>query len=576
MISAPDSGPSAPVSPPRRRSPATRWFQRILVVIVVVAVLVPVGKWVYPVIKVYRGRDEAQKSTQLWRHGELTNAAMHMKLALRFAPQDAEVLRTAARFCAAARIPKGLEYYQLLLGTGKATTEDRKDYTELALNISRFDKAGEELILLLKDDPKDLTTLHLLVRQQRLTRDTERALKTARYALSLKPEDERSQFDFGTLLQERGNPSKQRAEGRRLLWGLALGSGKYREPATDLLVINPELTLAERELLLKALLARPGNLLRDRLAATDLRLQLEPGRSNQIVAETVRALGTNLPDTNLVVLASWASPHGGSATLLELLPGDTIGTNRLLLPLRALALADTGRWDELAAVVNAPGTPLGAFVTAVLQGRLAVANGKTVEAETQFRSALEQPAAAPSQIRYLAREAERIGFPIIAIQAWQRLVADSDETINAALQVIRLLQPFDDSVAVLATLRQLNDFIPGDEFVAGERAWHELMLKQNVDFGRKTAAQLQKKHPEELSWRFLSALGQLRSQHVSEALAQIEPELSRWAELSPRLQAVAVVALGEDNQREAARSFARKIETSKLRAAERQMLAPWM
>lgn len=542
----------------------------------VLGVLALIGRQVYPIFKIHRGRDHAEEMNRLWRHGDLKAAAAKLKLALRFAPQDPEVLRSAAKFCASGRSPKGLEYYSLLVSTGAATPEDRRDYAELALNLNRLDKAGEELALLLKQNPKDLESLRLLARQQHRARDQEHAIRTARYALALRPEDERSQFDLGSILQEARNPVKLRAEGRRLLWGLAVGDGKLDDAATDLLVANPELTLAERELLLKSLQARPGGRLRDRLAMIDLRLYLEPARSNALVAESIRELGPKADVTNLVALGSWANQRGGSATMLELLPLATARTNRLLLPLRALALADAEQWNELGGMLDDPASQIGAFLTATLQGRLEVARGHLPEAEAHFRSALDQPTASAFQVRYLARETEKARFPMLAIQAWQRLIEDSDETINASLQVLRLLQPLEDAPAVLATLRKLNGFIPGDEFVAGERAWHELMLRQNLDFGRQTAKEMTAKYPEERQWRFLKALGQLRSDHASDALAELEPELAHFGELPARLQAVAVVALGENNQREAARGFARKIDAAKLRASERQMLGPWL
>ncbi len=549
---------------------------RLLAAGVVAGILALIGRQVYPVFKVHRGRDYAAEMNRQWRHGDLKGAAAQLKMALRFAPQDPEVLRAAAKFCASGRSPKGLEYYSLLISTGAATPEDRRDYAELALDLNRLDKAGEELTLLLKQNPKDMEALHLLVRQQHRARDMERAIRTSRYALSLHPEDDRVQFDLGSILQEPRNPPKLQAEGRRLLWGLALGNGKLGDQATDLLVPNTELTSAERELLLKSLQARPGARLRDQLAMVDLKLRLEPARSNALVIESIRQLGQKADVTNLVTLGSWAGLRGGSATLLEFLPMATVRTNALLLPLRALALANAEKWNDLEGMLDDPASPLGTFLTDALQGRLALARGKQAEAETHFRAAMEKPTATLSQLRYLAHETERAGFPLLAIQAWQRLLDNSEETISASLQILRLLQPMEDTATVLATLRRLNDFIPGDEFVAGERAWQELMLRQSLDFGRRVCKDMATKNPEDRQWRFLQALVQLRSEHASDALAVIEPELAHWSELSPRLQAVAVVALGENNQREAARGFARKIDPAKLHAAERQLLAPWL
>lgn len=574
MIPAPANPGRAPAR--RRSTPSRRWPGRLLAGGVLAGVLWLAGRPLYPGFKTWRGRGHAAAATRLGKQGDLKAAADQLKLALRFAPEDAEVLRTAAEFCAAGRQARGLEYYSLLVRRGDATPGDRRRHAELALDLHRLDRAGEELAHLLKDDPQDLASIHLLVRQQRLARELDRALRTARYALAVKPEDEGSQLDLGRLLQEPRNPAEQRAEGRRLLWGLAVATGRWRDAATDLLVGDPDLNRGERELLLKSVQARPAGRLSDRLVALDLRLALAPAGSNALVAEAIRSLGKTADTTHFVKLAGWAIQHGGSDTLLEILPAAATQTNRQLVPLRALALAEAKHWNELAGLLETSRGAIDECFTATLKGRLALARGRTPEAETHFHSALQQPATPPSQLRYLARATEKAGFPLLAVQAWQRLLAEPDETLDAALQILRLVQPLDDAFTALLTLKRLNEFIPGDDFVAGERAWHELMLRQDVEFGRRTAGQLAVKYPQDLQWRFLQALAQLRSQQAGEALVRIEPEIARWDRLSPRLQAVAVVALGENNQREAARGFARKISANNLNAAERRLLAPWL
>ena len=375
---------------------------------------------------------------------------------------------------------------------------------------------------------------------------------------------------------DRREDAQLRAEGRRRLWGLAVGDGPHHGTATDLLVGSPELTSGERELLARSVAARPGKRFRDQLVLAELRLRLEPGRSNALVAETVRALWPQAGADGLPALGSWASQRGGSAALLGLISAESSRTNRLLLPLRAIALADTGDWDGLAQVLNGSAGPLGPFLTAALKGRLALAQNRRAEAEGHFRSALEQPGLVANQARFIAREAERAGFTQLAIQAWQRLLADPEETVTAALQVLRLVQPLDDAPLVLATVKRLHEFLPGDDHVAGERAWLELLLQQDIGRGQETAARLRQKYPQEPQWRYLAALAELRATRPQAALPLVEPDLGGWAKLSPRWQVVAVMALGENQQREAARGFARKIDQKKLRSAERQLLAPWL
>ncbi len=545
--------------------------------LLVLAVVAAVGyKMVYPVIKVRRGRDHALDVERLLRQDELKKASVQLKLALHFAPEDPEVLRTAARYCSLLRLPQGLDYHEMLLGTGQATDADRRRHVELAVVLGRVDLAARQLRALLQEHPKDIDLLHLLVRQQRAARDLASATKTARFALSLRPEDERSQLVLGRLLMDRRDAPGLRSEGRRLLWGLAVGDGPGHDAAADLLIGDPDLSRSERELLAKAVAARPGKRLRDQLLLAELRLPGEPGRSNAMVAETLRSLWPSADTNSLPVIGDWASRHGGSEVLLALIPVDGAHTNRMLASMRALALAEARRWDELGKVLDEATGPLSPFVSTSLKGRLALSRDRRAEAEGHLLAAIELPGLSVSQCRFIARQSEQAGFTRLAIRAWQRIETDPEEAVGACLQVLRLARPLDDTPLVFDTVKRLNDFIPGDDLVAGERAWFELLLKQGTDRGKDTAAMLAKKYPSEPRWRYLAALAELRAGRPEPALAMVEADLGRWTELEPRWQLVGVLALAENQQREAARGLARRIDPKKLRSSELQLLTPWL
>jgi hypothetical protein len=87
---------------------------------------------------------------------------------------------------------------------------------------------------------------------------------------------------------------------------------------------------------------------------------------------------------------------------------------------------------------------------------------------------------------------------------------------------------------------------------------------------------LSKKHPKEPRWRYLAALAELRAGRPEPALAMVEADLGRGTELEPRWQLVGVLALAGNQQREAARGLARRIDPKKLRSAELQLLTPWL
>lgn len=582
MSKTPDTDPPRPGvvrvggwrrNPDRVRDAVLRWGGALLLLAVAAIVAY---KAVYPVVKVRRGRDHALDVERLLRRGELKKASVQLKLALHFAPEDPGVLRTAARYCSILRLPQGLTYHEMLLGTGQATDADRRGYVELAVDLGRVDLAARQLRALLQENPKDIGLLHLLVRQQRAARDLASATRTARFALSLRPEEERSQLILGRLLMDRRDSPALRSEGRRLLWGLAVGNGPGHDDAADLLIGDADLSPSERELLARSVAARPGNGLRDQLLVAGLRLPAEPGRSNAVVAETIRSLWPRADAETLPVIGDWASRHGGSDVLLDLIPVDGAHTNRMWAPMRALALADARRWDELAKVLNEAAGPLGSFVSTSLKGRLALSRDRRAEAEGHLLAAIELPGLSVSQCRFIASESERAGFTRLAIRAWQRIETDPEESVGACLQVLRLARPLDDTPLVFDTVKRLNDYIPGDDQVAGERAWFELLLKQGTDHGKDTAAMLAKKYPAEPRWRYLAALAELRAGRPEPALAMVEADLGRWTELEPRWQLVGVLALAENQQREAARGLARRIDPKKLRSAELQLLTPWL
>jgi len=239
------------------------------------------SKAVYPAIKVGRGRDHALDVERLLRRGEPKKASDQLKLALYFAPDAPGVLRTAARYCSLLRLPQGLTYHEMLFGTGQATDADRRGYVELAVVLGRVDLAARQLRALLQENPEDIGLLHLLVRQQRAARDLASATRTARFALSLRPEEERSQLVLGRLLMDRRDSPALRSEGRRLLWGLAVGDGAGHDHATDLLGGDPDLSRSERDLLARAVAARPGKRLRDQLLLAELRLPSEPAAATR-------------------------------------------------------------------------------------------------------------------------------------------------------------------------------------------------------------------------------------------------------------------------------------------------------
>jgi hypothetical protein len=570
-------GAPAPSANAVRRAAQQRRRRFIVWSLVLLAALALVGwKFVVPRLKAMRARQFVAEADALIRRDEFNAAMPKILSALRFAPNDPQVLRTAAKLFAEFRIPMGLGYYQMLLKTPAATAEDRLGYVKMAMALNRVDIVSHELGDMIKQDPNNLELRHLLIQQQMEMHEFGRAARNAAAALILKPDDEKTLFVYGNLLLK--NPTNSfRAAGRRTLWGLALTDGPYSDAAAEALTSSTELERGEIQLLMHDLLARTNHRAADAMRAYDLRMRLEPGRSNALMAEVFDKLtATNHSPELLFQLTGWATQRGLPEVALSRLPADAVGTNAALATTRAFTLAAAGHWNELAPILEDKNNLLDPVVVSVLRGRMSLASGKRADAEGAFKAAVEQAGSNSAKLGLVARQAETAGLPLVAVSAWQKLLQNPRMTISAAMEISRLMRGVDDLIVMRDTLKQLNERLPGDELMAGERAWADVLLKDRLKESQAVAEHLTQTRSGDPQWRFLVALASLRQEKPAEALALIENDATNWDQLSPRLQAVYVAALGANQQREAARTYARKINQKGMRSAEKELVTPWL
>ena len=308
---------------------------------------------------------------------------------------------------------------------------------------------------------------------------------------------------------------------------------------------------ADLEILNKLVADFPPKTIADRLWGVDLRLMATPAASNQMVLLTVRSILPELKTTNLAVVVNWAVQRGGAATLLEALPIGANETNTAILSLRGVVLGQMAAWNELEALMGRYGMRMEPFIVEKLKGQVAVGRGRNVEAQTHFQAAIAEALATPAQLRALGRELEGLHLPLLAAQANVRamnltnLGGDVGTTLNAGLEVLRLLAPTDETALIRDTLRILSRVLPGDDALAGERAWHDLLYRKEVASSSAIAVRLRAAHPDDVGWRVLLALAELRSDRPAAALQRLEEPPIEWAKARPRWKAVYASALGD-------------------------------
>jgi tetratricopeptide (TPR) repeat protein len=523
-----------------------------------------------------RGVAYAEEAEALLPSGDFKAAFSKLDAALRFAPDNPQVVRTGAHMFKGIGNSTGLELFEKLMASGAASLRDRKAYIELAIALRRSDLAGRELEPLLKGNPKDLELVHLLALQQEIAGDHKRAAQTAEYALSLEPNNRKSQLLLGSLLIRSTDKPIQKS-GERLLWGIALANGEFTNQAVDALAESADLSEGETHLLIREFLSRTNLQAGDLIQAENLRIKLNPA----ITAETVTRTSTLISATNstpemLSFLGQWCLQHSQAKAALRVIPETMAATNSSLASVRSFALAQSGQWEALVKILDNKNSVLEPSVTHLLRGQRALSRDDRKTAEVEFQNALQQSDLTIDRVVLIARTAEVTGYPVVAVKAYQRLFKVPGRGIWAAVESLRVLRGLDDAVLLRDVLRELNRQLPGDDSVAAERAWAELFADSRSADAITIAKRIRTAQPSDTNGRFLNALALLKEDKHSEALAEIESSFSRWEDLQPRWQLVYVAALGANHQREAARNLASRIDRKSVRSAELDLIKNYL
>jgi hypothetical protein len=312
-----------------------------LVVLVVVGVAAALGaRPVYQFYKVRRGLQRAGDVARAMAANDLKGAAAGLRIATVLAPGEPEVWRVAARFCARVGNPDGLGYWARLAQLPDFSLTERLEFAEFAQRMGRVDLVGRQLPVLLASSKPDPRAWRLAVIHARQQGDERKAAEIARLWAIQAPADEEVQLVLGETLLSHPD-ARERAEGKGLVWGLALGSGRWSRLALARLASYVDLNRGELELLLRTgerLDLSPALL-------TGLHLRLSPEKRGEWLAALARSGSTTNLELRLEAVACLADQQE-TAMALELMPKAIAATNPRLQAARLQALLDLERVDE--------------------------------------------------------------------------------------------------------------------------------------------------------------------------------------------------------------------------------------
>jgi predicted Zn-dependent protease len=213
------------------------------------------------------------------------------------------VLRLAARYSSKGTLPEGLNYWQMLLKTGKATLEDRQEYARFAQQLTRSDLADEIIQDLLVRDAENRDTRLIVLRTSMRRWATGAWSSRGRKPCGRRrPNDPYLQFILARAYLNSGAPELG-SKAADLLRSLAATNGSQQLPALRTLasMFGPspkeQADIADR-------LANATNIIADQILAWDVRLRLDPAHLAEL-EQKAASLRTGLGTNDLVVAAEW-------------------------------------------------------------------------------------------------------------------------------------------------------------------------------------------------------------------------------------------------------------------------------
>ena len=531
------------------------------------------GQALWRGLRRHRAQREAASVMKLVEAQKYAEAQRAVRTAILMDPDDPQVLRTTAQWCTLTSRAEGFNYWERLFARTPPTRQDRLDQLDLALTLRRLDLSKTLLKDLVLTYPKDREVTLRVLRHHQLMRNNANALAAARIAVVSFPNDEQIQLILGGLLLSQSNRADW-ADGRRLLWNVALGSSAWHDEAVDRLVLSDSLDRNDRELLVHTLEKREPRELNDQLKALKLRFDLSQTRQQrEDLWPRSAELARQFPGvTNQLAMAWWYCGQGETNRALSVLPREAIGTNKFAAFGTVEVLLRCHAWDEVRQVLDQEPLALHPAQKESALGALAGGTEKAAAAAAHFAKAQAHASSAPGLLLQIAAQAERAGQPRAAVEALTR-VAELNQTLTlqCSQRALELVLPLDDLKYSQRVVRRLTEFLPEDVSLALESAWLDLLCSVRIQPATEVLLGLQSQTQLGEQVRFALALAELRQGKAAAALNRLESDSFDPEKLSSRLQAVYVAVLFANDQREVAMRWVAKIPAGSLRIQEREL-----
>jgi lipopolysaccharide biosynthesis regulator YciM len=543
-------------------------WRKILLWCGVLLVLGFVARPGYHFFKKQRARALAQNAIECLDRSDLTNALRYAQAAYLMQPGEPAALRSAARVQTTLGHTNALEFWQALLKSGSAQSEDRRAFVDLGLRLHAVDRVRPELRNLVESEPADHRTLWLLSRLSFVEGKQDESLAFTKQALAKDPENK--EYRLFAAASEFSSPDPvAQARGQKTLLEL------MRDPSAaglDAVVFlarnNPGRELIPE--LIEKLNRHPLSRTVHRVVALQLAIQLEPARKADLINEALGRFQSSTSD--LAIFAAFLSDNREFATLVWAIPRErAVAEPALLLPyLDALGALD--RWSEVQDILTRPDLPLPEAYREAFRARTAMKLGDAAAAGAAWRRALQAGSANPAELEFLARYAERGGEYDQANRAYRALAATQSDNLPVYLRWSRFLQEHGSTAELREILKIMAERWPEEVSFKNDVTYLDLLLRQNAEASLRTAEALVQSNPDLLPFRTTLALARLRANQPAAALEAFGPTSWDWNKALPASRAIYAAALAANGREQEALDQRFATPLAQLRPEEIELL----
>ncbi len=424
-----------------------------------------VGRKIYHKYITYRAEQIAAEATPLLEEERWEAASQVLRLDFKTYGREPSVLRAlASLFLDGYADPMmGANLLRQVMASGQGTFDDTRRLAHATLKVGDTPEARRLYETLPEAERTNRKGLELLAGIQRQSGESSQADKTLRKALSLEPDDPRSQFRLA-LLDEASAFEVSKTVASQAVWTIARRNDSLALEAIAHLCSSPSLTTPQARELLVLVEQNPKAAPRDRYRVLSASLRLRPLEREAVIAAEV-AKNQGVPAEKLFDFLRWLGAEKRYEQIIDLVDAKTAIRDPDLFLVYVDALSAAERWKELLALIKENKVPVSEammhFISAECCARLKPNLTETAEHIEKVYSS-----AGLSDQQTVARAAalaETRGLNALAIAGFARLAEQRPNLRVGMLEkVLELQQREKDVPAILGTLKQLRELRPAN------------------------------------------------------------------------------------------------------------------